>query len=113
MDNKVLRKNRSRAKISGTADRPRLSVFRSNRFVYAQLIDDEKGKTLAAVSVKDFPKEKKKMTKTEQAKLAGEILADKAKKLNIQKAVFHKSFYRYHGRIKALADGARSGGLQF
>ena len=95
----------------GTAERPRLSVFRSNRFVYAQLIDDQKGHTLAAVSENEI-KEKGK-NKTERAALIGELLAQKAKKIDVKKAVFNKGSYKYHGRVKALAEGARKGGLQF
>lgn len=108
-----LRKNRDRCKMFGTAERPRLSVFRSNRFIYAQLIDDEKSHTLASVSEKELPDKIKNKPKTERAQIAGELLAQKAKKLNINKAVFNKGSYKYHGRIKALAEGARKKGLQF
>lgn len=107
------RKRRDRSKISGTAERPRLSVFRSNRFIYAQLINDEKSHTLASATEKEIAEKVKNKTKTERAEMIGELLAHKAKKLNIKKAVFNKGSYKYHGRIKALAEGARKGGLQF
>lgn len=106
---RLKRKNRNRAKIFGTAEKPRLSVFRSNRFIFAQLIDDTAGKTLLSGSTKEFLKKAK--TKAEQAKLLGESIAEKAKKQGIEKAVFNKGAYLYHGRIKALAEGARAKGL--
>jgi len=108
-----LRKKRDRAGIFGTADRPRLSVFRSNKFIYAQLINDGKGHTLASASELDFTEKIKNKTKTERAKMVGALLAQKAKKIGIQKAVFNKGSYRFHGRIKALAEEARKEGLQF
>ena len=107
---KKRRKARNRAKIFGTPEMPRLSVFRSNRYTNVQLIDDSTGKTLLALSTKKLEKSWK--TKSEQARLLGEQLAEKSQKLGLQKAVFNKSQYRYHGRVKAIAEGARSKGLQ-
>lgn len=101
---------RIRAKVSGTAERPRLSVFRSLSNNYAQLIDDVKGVTVAATS--DI-KMKGKENKTERAKKVGMELAKIAKDLKIEACVFDRGGYKYHGRIKALADGAREGGLKF
>lgn len=106
------RAQRTRSKISGSAQRPRLSVFRSNQHVYAQLIDDAKGVTIASASDLDLEKTGKK-TKTDLAKMVGVALAEKSRKLEIEKAVFDKGAYKYHGIIKALADGAREGGLKF
>ncbi len=100
-----------RAKVFGIADRPRLSVFRSNRFIYTQLVNDEKGVTLASASSKDLSKEAHKKLKKEQAFLVGALLAEKAKKLGITKAVFDRGSYRYHGRVGAVAEGARKTGL--
>ena len=98
-----------RRKISGTADVPRLSIYRSNKEIYAQLVDDKSGVTLCgASSVKGG-----KGTKVEQAKLVGQKLADLAKGLNISSIKFDRSGYLFHGRVKALADGAREGGLNF
>jgi large subunit ribosomal protein L18 len=104
------RHNRIRAKISGTAERPRLVVFKSLSNHYAQLINDEKGVTLASFS--DL-KLKGKETKTERAKKVGMELAKIAKEKGIKLCVFDRNGYKYHGRVKALADGAREGGLQF
>ncbi len=106
---RLQRKNRNRAKIFGTAEKPRLSVFRSNRFIAAQLIDDASGKTLLSGTTKEFSKKAK--TKVEQAKLLGESIAEKAKKQGIQKVIFNKGAYLYHGRVKAVAEGARAKGL--
>lgn len=108
---KVRRKNRNRAKIYGTAEKPRLSVFRSNRYTIAQLIDDAAGKTLIFASTKTLSKSDDKLNKVAQAKLLGERLAEQAQKLGIKNAVFNKGPYLYHGRIKAVAEGARSKGL--
>ena len=107
--NRSLRKARSRAKFSGTAERPRLSVFRSNKYVYAQLIDDSVGKTIASASTVSIKNQKK----SEAAKLAGVNLGEAAKKIGVAKAVFHKGSYKYHGRVAAVAEGARSAGLKF
>lgn len=90
-------------------NRPRLAVFRSNKAIYAQIIDDEKGQTLVAASEKDL----KSGTKTEKAQMVGETLAKKAVKLGIKKVKFDRRGYQYHGRVKALAEGARKGGLLF
>ncbi len=104
------REKRSRAKISSAADkRSRLSVFRSNKEIYAQVINDIEGKTLASAS----SKETKAKTKTEAAKEVGKLIAEKAKKAGVGKVVFDKGRYNYHGRVKALAEEARKGGLEF
>jgi large subunit ribosomal protein L18 len=110
---KKKRKARVRAKIKGTAKRPRLSVFRSNRGTYAQLIDDGKGQTLVAASEKEIKKEASGKVKVARAGLVGELLATKAAKKKIKKAVFDRGAYRFHGRVKALAEGARKKGLSF
>jgi large subunit ribosomal protein L18 len=103
---------RARANIEGTAVRPRLSVFRSNRYTYAQLIDDTKGLTVVSASLKDLgPKATGK--KSELAGAVGEALAKKAAEKKITEAVFDRGSYKYHGRVKALAEGARKGGLKF
>lgn len=107
---KILRQNRVRAKISGTKDVPRLSVFRSLSHLYVQLIDDTVGKTIVAVSDKEI---KTKGTKSEVAAQIGELLASKAIKAGVTTVVFDKGGSRYHGRVKAVADGARKGGLKF
>lgn len=104
------RKRRVRAKISGTATRPRLSVFRSNKHIYAQLIDDQKGRTLVACSDLEL-KINKKLTKTEIAQEVGKQLAVKALKKGLKSVVFDRNGYKYHGRVKALAEGVREGGL--
>lgn len=101
----------------GTKSRPRLSVFRSNKGIYAQIIDDEAGETLVATNDKDLKenrkKEKKSQKKTEIARFVGEQLAKKALKKKIKKVVFDRGGYKYHGRVRALAEGARKGGLEF
>jgi len=111
------RHKRVRAKIFGTKDRPRLCVFRSNKHIYAQLIDDEKGQTLAAVSDLKLPKNvklKKDMSrKVAIAYEVGKLIAKVAKEKGIEKVVFDRGGYKYHGRVKALAEGAREGGLKF
>jgi large subunit ribosomal protein L18 len=106
------RHRRVRGKVRGTAERPRLAVFRSNRGIFAQLVDDDAGKTLAGASWVGLPKSFKG-DKTEQAAEVGKQLADSAKKAGIESAVFDRGGYLYHGRVKALAEGAREGGLQF
>lgn len=108
---KIRRKKRIRAKVRGTSTRPRLSVFRSNAAVYTQLIDDEHNKTLVGVSQKHLGKEKK--APLEAAKAVGLLLAQKAKDLKIKQVVFDRGSYAYHGRVKAVAQGAREGGLEF
>lgn len=100
-----------RAKIKGTKDCPRLSVFRSNKYIYAQLIDDVNGKTL--VSANDAKIGKDKLNKIEKAKEIGSLLAKKAIENKIEKIIFDRGGYKYHGRIKAIAEGAREGGLKF
>lgn len=108
---KIRRKARVRAKIFGTAERPRLNIFRSLKHFYTQLIDDEKGVTMA--TAKDAEIKDKNDKKTDIAFKVGELIAAKAIKLGIKKVVFDKSDYKYHGRVKAAADGARKGGLKF
>lgn len=107
--NRGMRKNRTSAVIHGTAEKPRLAVFRSNKYTYAQLIDDAKGHTLASASTLELDK---KVKKTEAAKALGTLIAEKAKKAGVKTAVFSRSLYRYHGRVKAVAEGAREGGLK-
>ena len=104
-------KSRVRGKISGTSERPRLSVFRSNKEIYAQVINDDNNVTL--VSASSYKKGFAKGTKTEQAQLVGKEIAEVAKKAGINKVVFDRNGYIYHGRIKALADAARENGLEF
>jgi large subunit ribosomal protein L18 len=104
------RRNHVRRRITGTAERPRLTVFRSNKHIYAQLIDDLKGVTLAAAST---GAEEKGGGNAKAAATVGKKLAEVAKERGILKAAFDRGHYKYHGRIKALADGAREGGLQF
>ena len=108
---RLKRRRRVRAKVTGTAERPRISVFRSNRGVFAQLIDDESGRTLAAVNWTED--ELKSLKRMEQAGKAGQLLAERAKAAGIETAVFDRGGYQYHGRVKALAEGAREGGLIF
>jgi large subunit ribosomal protein L18 len=108
---RLRRRRRVRAKIRGTAERPRISVFRSNRGINAQLIDDDAGRTLAAVTWTEG--DLKGLSRMEQASKAGEVLAQRAKAAGIERAVFDRGGYRYHGRVKALAEGAREGGLAF
>ena len=103
-------KHRIRKKVSGTADRPRLVVFRSNSDIYCQLINDESGHTLASASSKDDRVEKG-ISRVDQAAQVGKIIGEMAKAQNITNAVFDRSGYLYHGRVKALAEGAREGGL--
>ncbi|MEL6275850.1 MAG: 50S ribosomal protein L18 [Bacteroidota bacterium] len=101
---------RVRKKVSGTAQRPRLNVFRSNKYIYAQLIDDVAGKTLAQASSYEAAVANEG-TKSEQAAQVGKLLAERAKVIGIEKAIFDRGGYLYHGRVKSLADGAREGGL--
>ena len=108
---RLRRHRRVRGKIAGTADRPRLAVFRSNLGISAQLIDDQAGKTLAAASWQGLSKFKG--SKTDQAKEVGKLLATGAKKAGVETCVFDRGGYLYHGRVKALAEGAREGGLTF
>ncbi|MCL5016152.1 MAG: 50S ribosomal protein L18 [Patescibacteria group bacterium] len=106
---KKRRAARVRARIVIVSERPRLSVFRSNSHLYAQLIDDKQGKTLVSASTLELAKEKK--NKTAKAALLGDLLASKAKKAGITKVVFDRGFYKYHGRVKALAESLRNSGI--
>jgi large subunit ribosomal protein L18 len=110
-----IRHLRIRKKIKGTKDRPRLFVFKSLKHIYAQLINDENGETILSAS--DFelkkPKAKGQKSKVEIAKEVGKLIAKKAKELKIEKVVFDRGGYKYHGKVKALAEGAREGGLKF
>src|SRR5690242_3882036 len=108
---RLKRRRRVRAKIRGSAERPRISVFRSNRGIFAQLIDDDSGRTLAAVNWTEA--DLRGLAPMEQATRAGALLAERAKAVGVENAVFDRGGYRYHGRVKALADGAREGGLTF
>jgi large subunit ribosomal protein L18 len=103
---------RIRNKLRGTTVRPRISMFRSNLQIYCQIIDDTKGHTLVSASSKEAAIDRT-VNKVEQARQVGRLLAERAKAANIDKVLFDRSGYLYHGRIKALADGAREGGLQF
>jgi large subunit ribosomal protein L18 len=117
MNSKVLRRQkiryRIRQKTSGTNEKPRLSVFRSNSEIYVQIIDDVNGKTLVSASSLDKDLKAQKVTKLEKSKLVGAAIARKATDLGVSKVIFDRGGYLYHGRVKALADGAREGGLQF
>jgi large subunit ribosomal protein L18 len=108
---RLRRRRRVRAKVRGTAERPRLSVFRSNRGVFAQLIDDDAARTLVAVAWTE--PDLRGLESMEQAKRAGALLAERAKQASIETCVFDRGGYRYHGRVRALAEGAREGGLSF
>lgn len=107
------RKLRVRKKVDGTAERPRVSVSRSNNYTYGQIIDDVQGKTLAALSLNEVKKLHEKTTKSDAAKKVGLRLAEVAKENKITKVVFDRSGHKYHGRIKEFADGLREGGLNF
>ncbi len=108
---RLKRRRRVRAKIRGTAERPRISVFRSNRGVFAQLIDDDSGRTIASVNW--IEPELRGLARMDQARKAGSLLAERAKAAGVQSAVFDRGGYQYHGRVQALAEGARDGGLTF
>jgi large subunit ribosomal protein L18 len=114
---KVLRRQKIRYRIRknvvGTAQKPRLSVFRSNTEIYAQIIDDESGKTLVSASSKDKDIKAQSGNKSEKSKLVGAAVARKAADLGISNVIFDRGGYLYHGRVKAIADGAREGGLKF
>lgn len=105
-------KRRIRKKISGASSRPRMSVFRSNKQIYVQLIDDLSGNTLAAASSREEEIASQKVNKIEQAALVGKLIANKAKEAGIEEVVFDRNGYLYHGRVKSLADAARKGGLK-
>jgi large subunit ribosomal protein L18 len=108
---RLRRRRRVRAKVRGNVERPRLSVYRSNRGVFAQLVDDDAGRTLAAVSWTE--PELKELDRKEQAKRAGALLAERAKAAGIETCVFDRGGYQFHGRVAALAEGAREAGLKF
>ncbi len=107
------RVRRIRKKITGTSDQPRLRVFKSNKHIYAQIIDDSVGRTLVSMSTTDKAFEGAGSDKTESAKKVGILLADAAKTAGVSKVTFDRGGYIYHGRVKALSEGAREGGLQF
>jgi large subunit ribosomal protein L18 len=117
MEAKIIRRQKIRygirRKLSGTTQKPRLSVFRSNTEVYVQLIDDTRGKTLASASSKDKDIAAQKGTRIEKSKLVGAAIARKAKDVGLETVVFDRGGNLYHGRVKAVADGAREGGLKF
>jgi large subunit ribosomal protein L18 len=104
---------RIRKKVAGTSSKPRLSVFRSNTDIYAQLIDDDNGATIASASSKQKDISAQKAPKSEKSKMVGEAIAKKAVELGIKQVIFDRSGYIYHGRVKAVAEGAREGGLEF
>ena len=108
---RLKRRRRVRAKVHGTAERPRIAVFRSNRGIFAQLIDDDAGRTLAAVNWTED--ELRSLGRMEQATRVGALLAERAKAAGVETVVFDRGGYQYHGRVKALAEGAREGGLKF
>jgi len=108
---RLKRRRRVRAKVRGSVERPRISVFRSNRGISAQLIDDASGRTLAAVNWTEA--DLRGLKPTDQARKAGELLAERAKATGVDTVVFDRGGYQFHGRVKALADGAREAGLQF
>mgnify|MGYP001080119055 CR=1 FL=1 len=108
---RLIRKRRTRSKIKGTPERPRLSVFRSNIHIYVQLIDDLSGKTIASASSLEFRNEK--MRGIDKARKVGELISQRALEKGIKKVVFDRGGYKYHGRIKELAESARKGGLEF
>ena len=108
---RLKRRRRVRAKVQGTAERPRIAVFRSNRGIFAQLIDDDTGRTLASVNWTES--DLRGLKPMEQANKAGQLLAERAKAAGVERAVFDRGGYQYHGRVKALAEGAREGGLIF
>jgi large subunit ribosomal protein L18 len=106
---RLKRRRRVRAKVSGSAERPRVAVFRSNRGIFAQLIDDERGHTLASVQWTEA--ELRDLSKMEQASAAGKLLAERAKAAGVDTVVFDRGGYQYHGRVKAFAEAVREGGL--
>ncbi len=108
---RLRRRRRVRARIRGSAERPRLSVYRSNRGVFAQLIDDDAGRTVASVSWTEA--DLRKLGSMEQAKRTGQLLAERGKAAGVETCVFDRGGYRFHGRVAAIAEGAREGGLKF
>lgn len=111
--NRLRIKRRIRKVVSGTESRPRLSVFRSNKEIYAQIVDDVKGNTIVSASSRDKDISSAKGTKTDIAGLVGKSIAEKALKAGIESIAFDRGGYQYHGRVKSLAEGAREGGLKF
>ena len=107
------RKKRIKKKIYGDAKRPRVSIFRSNKYIYAQVVDDEKGRTITSVSDEKLALRKKKVTRVDRAFKVGEKLAGLLKKKKLKQIVFDRSGYKYHGRVKAVAEGLRKGGIEF
>ena len=112
---RIRRHNRLRKRVFGSVERPRLNVFRSNAHIYAQVIDDTKGATLAAASTneKGWAEGDDKKNKTEQAAIVGRLVAERARAAGVEKVVFDRGGFKYHGRVKALADAAREAGLSF
>jgi len=110
--NKDRRHRRVRASISGTKERPRVSIFRSNKHIFVQFIDDDSGRTILSSKIFSASKTKIKGDKTDKAVEVGKIIAEKAKEAGISQVVFDRGGYRYHGRVKALADSLRAGGLK-
>lgn len=110
-ERRTRRRRRIRSRGVGTAERPRLSVFRSNRGLVAQLVDDDRGHTVTAVQW--FESDVRDLKPMEQATRVGELLAQRAKEAGVESCIFDRGGYKYHGRVKALAEGARSGGLRF
>jgi large subunit ribosomal protein L18 len=110
-DQRARIRRRIRAKVAGTAERPRLSVFRSSKYIYAQVIDDAAGRTLAAANSREA--DLTAGARLERSKAVGQRLAERAKAAGVESVVFDRGGYRYHGNVKALAEGARDGGLQF
>ena len=108
---RLKRRRRVRSKVRGSAERPRISVFRSNRGIFAQLIDDDGGRTLAAVNWTEA--DLRSLKPMDQASQAGKLLAERAKAAGVARVVFDRAGFRYHGRVKSLADGAREAGLEF
>jgi large subunit ribosomal protein L18 len=107
------RHERIRLRVAGTADRPRLAVFRSLNHIYAQVIDDSAGTTLAAASTREASFKGSAQTKVEEAKVVGRLVAERARTAGVEKVVFDRSGFKYHGRVKGLADAAREAGLDF
>ena len=107
------RHQRIRLRLTGTTERPRLAVFRSLKHIYAQVIDDSNGRTLASASTVETELRTGRQTKTEEAKVVGRLLAERAKSAGVERVVFDRAGFRYHGRIKSLADAAREAGLDF
>lgn len=110
--NRQRRHSRIRARIYGTKERPRVSVFKSNKHIFIQFVDDQLGKTIVSSEIVSSGKTKIKGTKTDKAKKIGEMLAEKAKEAGVKNAVFDRGGFKYHGRVKAVADGLRKGGIK-